>query len=406
MNKQAEALLAKINAKKEEVKNIALTGNLAATKAAKKELDDMQETFDCIKDLDDTNTGAARAAAAAGSALVVNGPTVKEKAKAFVGMLVASLRKEQPSEEDARIYNSMKEESGEVGKEGKNGGLTVPKDIDTEIRELRRSQDNLEQYVNVEPVSTLSGSRVVEEDAEDTPWDNVEEEKAFPEVEGPTFRDVKYKVTKKGGILKITQELLDDTAENILRYLKKYIAKKTKVTRNAFILKALKDIVKYGQAGSTVKPIKGIDGLKDIFNVELDPAVAAGAIVITNQSGLNMLDKMKDDEGNYILQKDPTMATRKVLFGAYPIVALKNKTLASIDVKDSQQKVTAHKHPFIIGDLKEVITLFDREKMTIDINANVYWENDQTGIKVRDRFDVKTVDEKAFVFGEMTETVA
>ena len=61
-----------------------------------------------------------------------------------------------------------------------------------------------------------------------------------------------------------------------------------------------------------------------------------------------------------------------------------------------------------IGDLKEAITLFDRNVMTIDMNdkAAGLWEKDMTGIKVRDRFDVQPVDEAAVIKGEITENVA
>lgn len=121
----------------------------------------------------------------------------------------------------------------------------------------------------------------------------MDEAAAFPEAATPQFDLVEYKVTKKGGILKITEELLQDTAENIMGYLKKYIAKKTRATRNAFILKKIKEVVKFGENDSTVKEIAGIDGLKDVFNVELDPAIAATAKIITNQRGFNYLDKLR-----------------------------------------------------------------------------------------------------------------
>ena len=71
--------------------------------------------------------------------------------------------------------------------EGKDedGGLTVPKDIKTAIKELRRSEDALETLVNVEPVKTLSGSRVIERYADQTPFDNIDEAAEFPDVSTP-----------------------------------------------------------------------------------------------------------------------------------------------------------------------------------------------------------------------------
>ena len=262
----------------------------------------------------------------------------------------------------------------------------VPKDIKTKIKELRRSEDALETLVNVEHVTTNSGSRVIEREADQTPFDNVDEAAEFPDVSTPQFENVDYKIKKKGGILKVTQELLSDTAENIMNYLKKWIAKKAKATRNFMIIAKIKEICK----GLEVT-VTGLDSLKDIFNVMLDPAIALGAVVVTNQSGFNFLDKLKDEKGNYILQKDPTQPTRRLLFGVYPVKVLSNKTLKNVDGKA----------PIICGDLKEAITIFDRETLTIDISnlAAGMWERDQTGIKVRERLDIQTVDADAVVMG-------
>lgn len=94
----------------------------------------------------------------------------------------------------------------------------------------------------MEHVNTLSGSRVIELEADATPWDTVDEAKMFPEAGTPQMAQVEYKIKKFGGILKLTYELLQDSAENVMGYLKKYIAKKTRATRNAAIIKKIKEI--------------------------------------------------------------------------------------------------------------------------------------------------------------------
>lgn len=53
MNKKLLDLLEKINAKKDEVKNLANEGNLEEAKKAKDELKELQDKFDILKDLDD-----------------------------------------------------------------------------------------------------------------------------------------------------------------------------------------------------------------------------------------------------------------------------------------------------------------------------------------------------------------
>lgn len=382
MSKEMRELLNKINAKKAEIKALVADGKIEDAKSAKEELKDMQEAFNVLADLDDGDTQQAQQQAAAGNAQTAAGEKngLSKQIKAFTNAIKAAWKKTEVSPEDREVLNAMSEGSDE------DGGLTVPKDIKTKIKELRRSEDALETLVNVEHVTTNSGSRVIEREADQTPFDNVDEAAEFPDVSTPQFENVDYKIKKKGGILKVTQELLSDTAENIMNYLKKWIAKKAKATRNFMIIAKIKEICK----GLEVT-VTGLDSLKDIFNVMLDPAIALGAVVVTNQSGFNFLDKLKDEKGNYILQKDPTQPTRRLLFGVYPVKVLSNKTLKNIDGKA----------PIICGDLKEAITIFDRETLTIDISnlAAGMWERDQTGIKVRERLDIQTVDADAVVMG-------
>lgn len=65
--------------------------------------------------------------------------------------------------------------------------------------------------------------------------------------------------------------------------------------------------------------VDSLDDLKKIFNILLDPAIALTAGVVTNQDGYNWLDSLKDKDGKYILQTDPTKPTSTLLFGKYPI---------------------------------------------------------------------------------------
>lgn len=385
MSKEMRELLNKINAKKAEIKALVADGKIEDAASAKEELKDLQKSFDILADLDDDDAQNAQQQAQQGTAQTAAGEKngLAKQVKAFTNAIKAAWKKTDISPEDKEILNAMSEGSDE------DGGLTVPKDIKTKIKELRRSEDALETLVNVEHVTTNSGSRVIEREADQTPFDNVDEAAEFPDVSTPQFENVDYKIKKKGGILKVTQELLSDTAENIMNYLKKWIAKKAKATRNFMIIAKIKEICK----GLEVT-VTGLDNLKDIFNVMLDPAIVLGAVVVTNQSGFNFLDKLKDEKGNYILQKDPTQATKKLLFGEYPVIKLSNKTLQNIDGKA----------PIICGDLKEAITIFDRETLTIDISnlAAGMWERDQTGIKVRERLDIQTVDADAVVMGLTT----
>ena len=381
MRKELRALLNKINAKKEDVRDLVAKGNLEEAKAVKEELRDLQEQFNLLADLEDDAEEKAEENARKGKGRIASGADdAKRQVEAFANAMKAAGKKKHVSQEDAEILDAMSEGSDE------DGGLTVPDDARTQIKELRRGEDALEELVNVEHVNTDKGSRVIEKAADQTPFDNVEEDAEFPEAYTPKFESIKYEIHKKGGIIKITRELLQDSAENIMAYIQRWIGKKGKATRNFMIVKKINEI-----CGGLEIPIGGIDDLKDIFNVMLDPAIAEGGVVLTNQSGFNFLDKLKDERGDYILQRDPTQPTKKLLFGIYPIRRVSNKTLPNVKGKA----------PIVCGDLKEAITLFDRELLTVDITdlAAGAWERDQTSIKARERLDIQAVDINAIVMG-------
>lgn len=399
MNPELLKMLNAVNAKKAEAKQFVLENKMEEAKAAKEELVALQNKFDIAKDLFDEQEEAQQQQVA-NQAQKVKVDDTKKGHNAFVNLLKSAIGKQSANADDLKAYNMMTE--ADPDSQGlSDGGLTVPKDIRTQVKELRRAGDALEPLVNVEPVTTLSGSRNIEVNADEVPFDNVEEAAQFPEVATPKFESIAFKVLKKGGILKVTRELLQDSAENILGYLRKWISKKARVTRNFLILAELDK--SFG--GSKVKDLETFDDFKDIFNVELDPAIALSSGVLTNQDGFNWLDKQKDSDGKYILQPNPINATQKLLFGRYPVTVVSNKVLKS-GIDGTAEAPTAHRYPFYMGDFKEAITIFDRETLSIEFSteAGDLWGKDLTGVKVRERLDIKTVDTEAVIKGEVTVT--
>lgn len=399
MNKKLREKLAAINAKKAEVKQLVDDNEIEKAEAAKAELDKMQRAFNLLLSMEDEEEEEATAKAAAGKMKEPEGSgkkplTLDRLTCAIVNALGAKVGRRKMSAEDRQIIKDSMTEGSE-----EDGGLTVPKDIRTKIKELRRSSDNLEQYVNVEKVDTMSGSRTIEKDADTTPWDEIDEEGEYDETQTPQFVSVPYKITKKGGKMLASLELMADTAENIMSYLTKWIAKKTRATRNAKIINCMETIT----TGHEVA-ISDLDDLKDIFNTMLDPSIAASSGVWTNQDGYNWLDKLKDEEGRYVLQPNPADKTTDLLFGRYPVHKLSNKALKT--AVDSGQHTNTY--PIYCGDLKEAVTLFDREYMTVESSkeAGTVWDKDQLAIKVRDRFDVQPVDKSAIIKGKVTISTA
>lgn len=262
-----------------------------------------------------------------------------------------------------------------------DGGLLIPKDQETQVIELARDYSSLRDLVYVEPVSTLTGTRVIEVDGEYTPFAEVTEGSKISDIENGDFKAIPYSCKTYGGILPIPNNLLKDNKGNLLYHVSKWFAKKKVATENKLIGDSLSTFSKTA--------MKGIDDIKTVLNKTLDPAISANAIVVTNQTGFNELDKMKDIDGNYLLQPDPTKPTQKLLKGR-PVKVYPDKVLANDTTKA----------PVIIGDFKRAITLFDRQLLTVDstnIGAGAF-ETNSTKVRGLLRMDVQKFDEKAIVF--------
>lgn len=262
-----------------------------------------------------------------------------------------------------------------------NAGLTIPEDIQLQIRTLTRSFASLESLVNVENVTTSHGSRIYEKLADITPLKDLDDESALiGDNDDPELTVVKYLIHRYAGITTVTNTLLKDTVDNIIQWLVNWAAKKDVVTRNAKILEVM------GKAPK--KPtISKFDDIKDLENNTLDPAIESTSSFITNQSGYNILSKLKDADGRYLMQPDVT-SPDKYLIDGKPVIRIADKWLP--DVSGS--------HPLYFGDLKQGITLFDRQQMQID-TTNVgagSFEHDTTKLRFIDRFDVQLIDDGAF----------
>lgn len=266
-------------------------------------------------------------------------------------------------------------------KASSNAGLTIPDDVQTAIHTLVRQYASLESLVNVENVSTSHGSRVYEKLADITPLKDLDDDSALiGDNDDPVLTVVKYTIHRYAGINTITNTLLKDTAENLIAWLETWIARKDVVTRNLKILEVM------GKAPK--KPtIAKFDDIKDLENNTLDPAINTTSSFVTNQSGYNILSKLKDADGKYLIQPDVTQPDKYVIDGKL-VKVIADKWLP--DVSGS--------HPLYFGDLKQGITLYDRQNMEItltNVGAGAF-ENDTTKIRVIDRFDVELIDDGAF----------
>ena len=265
--------------------------------------------------------------------------------------------------------------------EAGNAGLTIPDDVQTTIHTLVRQYASLQNLVNVEHVTTPTGSRVYEKFSEIKPLANLDDETAqIGDNDDPELTTIKYLIKRYAGITTVTNTLLKDTAENILAWLSTWIARKVTVTRNQEILKVL-------DTASKKPTIANFDDIKDLQLNTLDPAIIATSSFVTNQSGFAVLAKVKDAQGRYMIQRDVTNP-EQYRIGGKPVTVVADRWLPDI----------SGSHPLYYGDFKQAVTLFDREDMSL-LSTNIgagSFEHDETKILVIDRFDVEQVDGDAY----------
>lgn len=138
-----------------------------------------------------------------------------------------------------------------------DGGLLIPKDQETQVIELARDYSSLRDLVYVEPVSTLTGTRVIEVDGEYTPFAEVTEGSKISDIENGDFKAIPYSCKTYGGILPIPNNLLKDNKGNLLYHVSKWFAKKKVATENKLIGDSLSTFSKTA--------MKGIDDIKTLI---------------------------------------------------------------------------------------------------------------------------------------------
>lgn len=187
MNEKLLELLNSINEKKTMVQSLVEQGKLEEAKTAKKELKNLQEQFDLLKDIMDPEGNGS-----------INPPQ---------------------NPKPAEPKNSIKEFANAARKGFRNatmaegtpadGGYTVPEDIQTQINTYRDAKFSLISLVDVENVSTNKGQRTFKKRAQQTGFAKVGEGGKIGAGSTPQFERMSYEIEKYAGYFPCTNELLE-----------------------------------------------------------------------------------------------------------------------------------------------------------------------------------------------------
>ena len=376
MNEKMKQLLADMDAKRNMAKNYMEGEAKDVDKAIAllDEADTLEKEFDAEKRLADLQKEEADAKAKAAAAKE-NEPS--EITKAFL----------QGVKKRFKDYNGMREGSDA------EGGYIVPQDIVTQINEFKRAEFSLLPLVDYNRVTTNKGSRTYESKATATGFGEMDEAGVIQQIENINFQPIKYNIRSYGGFLPVTNQLLQDTDAALQQTISKWFARKSVATANTLILKILKS---KGEVG-----LSGLSGIKKVLNVTLGQAYKSSSIILTNDDGLQWLDTLKDQNGRYLLNPNPTEPTKLQLRAGATVVPIE---VAPNNILPTESS----KVPFIIGDLKEAVAYWDRQQYILNAsdiasvgNVNAFAQN-LTLFRALEREDACVKDPDSFVYGVIT----
>ncbi len=252
----------------------------------------------------------------------------------------------------------------------------IPKELITPVFQLKQSNYNLAQYATVKQVSSGSGTYPIATSQQSAVLATKDELADIADVDANMFTEVPFDVKTRAGKIALSNEVVEDAEVDIVSEVKTQLQQLVDNTDNTQIMGLLTG-ASFAKATAT-----NIDDLKKIFNVTLDPALSKMWLV--NQSGFNYLDTLKDSEGRYLLQPNPTAPSGFTLLGA-PVVMISDKLLANN---------ADGTFPMIAGDLSQAVAVFRRNQVTAQWDK---FDQFSQGLSVIVRNDYEVIDKTAVI---------
>ena len=263
-----------------------------------------------------------------------------------------------------------------------SGFVVIPEEIVTDILKLKEVEFNLDQYVTVKNVSNGSGKYPVVRQSQVAALPEVAELAENPELAVKPFFELKYDIKTHRGYFLISREAIEDAKVDVLAELKQWMARTIAATRNAAIINVLKNGGPGEEGENTQIPsttVSSVDDIKDAVNINLLPNYEHN-VAIVSQSAFATIDKLKDNQGNYLVQPDIKEASARRLLGAR-VVVLPDEMLG----EDGANTI-------VIGNLKDAITLFERSQYQASWTSYMQFGE---ALMVAVRQDVRLLDHKA-----------
>lgn len=249
---------------------------------------------------------------------------------------------------------------------------TIPEAVSYNPKDEIKTVVDLKRFANVFNATTASGKYPILKKAT-ARLATVAELAKNPELAKPEFEEVDWAVQTYRGAIPISNESIQDSAVDLVPLIARNANEQKLNTTNYAIAEVLK--------GFTAKTVAGLDDIKAIINVDLDPAY--NKAIVATQSMYQALDVLKDGNGRYLLQDSITSASGKVFLGM-PVFVVGDDVLGA----------AGEAHMFI-GDLGRAVLFANRVDVTVRwVDDSIYGQY----LQVATRFDAKTADKNAGYF--------
>ena len=286
-----------------------------------------------------------------------------------------TIRVKYPSSE---VFNALQEG---VGSEG---GYLVPDEYENTLIQALNEETVIRQFAKV--IKTSSGTHKIPVVAShgDAAW--MEEEDAFT-ASDDSFGQVNLDAHKVGTLIKVSEELLNDSAFDLEGYMRAEFARRIGNKEEAGFLSGngthkptgLLNSTGGAQVGVTAASTSAItaDEIIDLFH-SLKAPYRKKAIWILNDSTIKLIRKLKDGNGQYLWQPGIREGEVNTILGKpyytsafMPEAAAGNKTV-------------------LFGDLS-YYWIADREGIVFKRLNELFAGNGQVGFLAYKRLDAKTV---------------
>lgn len=366
MNKRMRELLTQIEQKAEQAKSFKDSGDFTKAKEMLDEADRLKEEYGVEKRLFEMDKDR-----------VPDEPKPEsQKSKVDGFKVIAKMLKKQSLTDTEKALIT-----GDNATNGENN--LVPSDVRYEIRELRKQYKSAKNLVTVIPTETLSGGFNFESGAPAglTEFDDGAE---IDSAGDPVFVRKNFTIKNFGKLIPVSNILKGAEKAGLMAYLNRWFVKNAVISENRKIFAVLKTLAE----SKSAKSLKGLAALKTSLNKDLDPDALIGAVIITNQTGFDIMDSETDAAGNPLLKESYADPTVKV-FKGIPIEVF----------SDGQLENVGGKAPVFYGSVDSACYFIEKDSLEFATSEHFFFGKNQTALRVIEGFDVIKADESAYMYG-------